>query len=619
MPRFALLLCLLLSFDADAAAEPIRLHVDASDVERNIQRVRERIPVGAGPLTLHYPQWIPGNHAPTGPINQIAGLRVEADGRALPWRRDAVDMYAFHLDVPAGVEAIEVAFEYFSPTAREQGRIATTTQLLSLQWHRVLMYPAGSTARDVRMAAELVLPPQWSHASALDGRTGADGRITFAETSLETLVDSPVYAGRHFRRFALDAASPRPVYLNVVADAAELLDAKPAVLDAHRALVTQADRVFGPRPFAHYDFLLAASDRFSGIGLEHLQSSENGQHAGYLLGEPPFTDNDLLAHEYVHAWNGKSHRPLPSRTDHYNTPMRNDLLWVYEGQTNYWSLVLSARAGLWTPEQTRAVLAVVAAGAEQRAGRRWRNLQDTVSEGIIEFNDAPQAWENWQRAFDFYAEGNLLWLDVDARLRELSRGRRSLDDFARAFFVNAAAADGTVSTYEEADVAAALTRLQPGEDWARFLRERLDSHDGDALGGLTRSGWKLAYDAEPNAAVTDAEAAQGLRDFSHSLGIKIANDDGRLTDVLWESPAWHAGLARDTRVIAVEGSAYNGERLQRALVAAQRNAAPIRLLVRQGEDFRTVEIAYHDGPRHPHLVRLDGVPDRLSAILAPRR
>lgn len=600
------------------AERPIRLQVDASDIHRNIQRVQASIPVQPGPLALSYPQWIPGNHAPTGPINQIAGLIVRAGERELRWRRDAVDMYAFKLDVPDGVDAIDVQFQYFSPTASDQGRIAVTPRMLSLQWHRVLMYPAGAEASRLRVEAEVRLPVGWSSASALERVSEQDGRIRFRETTLEMLVDSPLYAGRHFRRFPLDESSHAPVRLNAMADTAEQLDAKPSVLAAHKALVTQADRVFGAHPFDHYDFLLATSGSFSGIGLEHQQSSENGQAGGYLLGEPPFNDNDLLAHEYVHAWNGKFRRPQATWTPNYNTPMRNDLLWMYEGQTQYWAFVLSARAGLRTPGQNMAVLATVAAASELRSGRRWRNLRDTGNEGIIEFNNAPLAWENWQRAYDFYDEGSLLWLDVDARLRELSGDRRSLDDFALAFFTNPGGLR-PVSTYSEADVVATLAALQPGEDWAAFLRARIDNHDDWTSVALARAGWKLAFDDTPNLSIADAETAQEVRDFSHSLGLKIADSDGRLEAVLWDSPAWRAGLARDTRLVAVNDVAWSGEHLRRALLTARRDGTPLKLLVRRGDEYRTVSIDYREGPRQPRLVRIDGTPDRLAKILRPRR
>ena len=412
----------------------IQLAVDATDVSRRIYQVRERIPVQPGPLKLWYPQWIPGNHAPTGPINQFAGLTIAGNGQRIEWRRDPLDVYAFHLEVPAGVTALDIQFQSLSPTADDQGRVAMTTELMSVQWSRLLLYPAGYDARRIRFEPSLRLPEGWHFGSALESTGVDDGVNRFQALALVDLVDSPVYAGRYFKRFDLDPGAKIPVRLNVIADAPELLEAKPEILAAHRALVTQADRVFGARPFAHYDFLLALSDQFSGIGLEHHQSSENGTFPGYLTGDAPFTDNYLLPHEYTHSWNGKFMRPAMLWTPHYNTPMQNDLLWVYEGQTEFWAWVLAARAGLYTPQQAQEVLAANAALFEHRAGRGWRNLQDTVYQGIVDFNDAPQAWESWQRGYDFYDEGTLVWLDVDTKLRELSGGKRSLDDFARGFF-----------------------------------------------------------------------------------------------------------------------------------------------------------------------------------------
>ena len=618
---FALAACAAQAQPAQPAAAPlaqwpgtIELQVDASDVGQRIQRVRQRIPVQPGPLTLWYPQWIPGNHAPTGPINQIAGLVMRANGQRIAWRRDPVDMYAFHLQVPTGADALDIEFQYLSPTASDQGRVAMTPNLLSLQWHRVLLYPRGVDARGVQVAPRLTLPAGWQSASALQVATRQGDTLQFAPVPLVTLVDSPLYAGRHFRRIVLDDG-PRPVRLNVVADAPEQLQASPAMLAAHKALVTQADRLFGPRPFAHYDFLLALSDDFSGIGLEHMQSSENGHYAEYLAGGAPFKDNDLLPHEYVHAWNGKSRRPDTLWTPHFNTPMHDDLLWVYEGATQYWAMVLAARSGLWSIEQARAVFAELAAAQRLRRGRTWRPLQDTVSQGIIDFNDAPQAWESWQRGYDFYGAGALLWLDTDTRIRELSGGRRSLDDFARGFFAAGDTDATAVATYGFDAVVAALERVQPG-DWGPWLRERLDG-DSALDDGLARGGWSLALDAQSNAAVTDAEGADGMIDLRHSLGLRVA-DDGELLDVVWDGPAFAAGLARDMTLVAIDGEAFSRTRLERAITRAQRDGRALELLMRQADTYRTHRIDYRDGLRQPRLARIAGTPDRLSAILAPR-
>ena len=600
---------------ADAGNGALRLDVDARDIERHIQRVKLRIPVTPGPLTLVYPRWIPGHHAPTGPINQIAGLAFRANGQVLRWRRDPVDMYAFQLEVPAGASELEAEFQYFSPTSKSQGRIATTPDMLAIQWHRLLLYPAGKPVADQRIEATLHLPQGWQSASSLAVAARNADAIGYGETSVETLVDSPVYAGAHLRTIAL-AEGAQPVTLDVMADDARALDIAPEVLAAHRALVTQADRVFGPRPFAHYDFLLAVSKQFSGIGLEHQQSSENGLHAGYLLGEPPFVDNDLLAHEYVHAWNGKWMRPEPTWTPDYQQPMRNSLLWMYEGQTQYWAFVLAARSGLYTREQAMAVLARNAAEVETRSGRRWRDLEDTGNQGIIDFDGSPQAFEDWQRGYDFYTEGSLLWMDVDARLRELSGGRRSLDDFARTFFAGPAG-PRAIKRYGEADIVATLRAIEPKEDWPRFLDQRLHGHDAAPDAWLARSGWKLAWKDAANAAVADGEQSGGYRDFSYSLGLAIGNE-GEVQQVRWNSPAWRAGMARDMRVIAVNGRAYDGERLDNALRDAMQSRQPTTLLIRDQDVVRSIAIPYFDGPRQPHLERIANTADSLAALLAPR-
>ena len=596
----------------------IQLAVDATDLSRRIYQVRERIPVQAGPLKLWYPQWIPGNHAPTGPINQFAGLLISGNGQRLAWRRDPLDMYAFELEIPAGVTAIDIEFQSLSPTASDQGRVAMTTELMSVQWSRLLLYPAGFDARRIRFAPSLRLPPGWRFGSALEP-VGSEGDLhRFQPLALVDLVDSPVYAGRHFKRYDLDPGAKAPVHLDVVADAPELLEAKPEILEAHRALVRQADRLFGTRPFAHYDFLLALSDQFSGIGLEHHQSSENGTFPGYLTGEAPFSDNYLLPHEYTHSWNGKFMRPAKLWTPHYNTPMRNDLLWVYEGQTEFWAWVLAARAGLYTPQQAREVLAATAATFEQRAGRDWRDLQDTVYQVIVDFNDAPQAWESWQRGYDFYDEGILLWLDVDTKLAELSSGKRSLDDFARGFFGGYA---GKVEArrYGFDEVINALGQVQ-AHDWTAYLRERIDSHGpGAPLDGLARAGWKLVYTDTPNLAIADAAGEGEYDDFRFSLGLSIASDEGKVSEVLWNGPAYRAGIARDMQVVAVNDIAYKAERLQRAITAAKSGKQAIELLLRQGESYRSVRIDYRDGLRYPHLERIEGTADGLQRLLAPRK
>lgn len=592
----------------------IELEVDARDIDRRIQRVRQRIPVAPGPLTLWYPQWIPGNHAPTGPINQIAGLVIRADGTPLHWLRDSGDMYAFQVQVPEGVAALDIEFQYLSPTAADQGRVAMTPNLLALQWHRVVLYPAGYDARGIQVRPSLRVPDGWQTGTALNATQRTDGIEHYAPVSLMTLIDSPVYAGRYFQRFALDERAAQPVTLDVVAEHPQALQADSRVLAAHRALVHEADAVFGLRPYTRYNFLLAVSDVFSGIGLEHAQSSENGMHDGYLQGERPFVDNDLLPHEYAHAWIGKAWRPRPTWVPHYNAPMHNDELWMYEGQTQYWAVVLAARSGLWSQPQAMAMLAQLQANYASQAGRRWRDLHDTVHQGILDFNAKPQAWADWQRAFEFYNESTLLWLDVDARLRTLSKGKHTLDDFARRF--HQGGEQGEIRLYERADVMQTLEAMQPG-GWDTFIGERLDARTNTAPEGLAVAGWELFYSAEPNLVIVDGEA-DGLTDLQYSLGLKL-NSAGVVQWVGWESPAFTTGLAKDVSVVAINNVAYSGARLKQAIIAAQQQRKPIELLLRQADNYRNVSIEYYDGPRYPHLRRINGSPDLLTKILAPRR
>ncbi len=600
-----------------AYAGTLQLAVDLTDIDRRIFRVREEIPVVAGPLALHYPKWLPGNHAPSGPIEQLAGLTITANGQRIAWKRDALDVFTFHLEVPDGVSRLVLEFQFASPLDPAQGRIVVTPQMLGLQWNTVVLYPAGHAADRIMIEPRIVLPDRWQFASALQSTKVDGSRVAFKPVSLETLVDSPLFAGRHFRRFELDASRTSPVRLNVVADAPHLLDPAPGLIEAHRMLVAQADRLFGVRHFEHYDFLLALSDQFSRIGLEHQRSSENATSRDYLTDIEHHADRDLLAHEYVHSWNGKYRRPADLTTAHFNLPMQDSLLWLYEGQTEYWGFVLAARSGLWSVEQARGALADVAARFAHREGRRWRSLDDTTHQPIMAYRRSI-AWPNWQRVRDYYAEGQLIWLDVDARLRELSRGRRSLDDFARTFFAADAHAV-RVSTYTFDDVVRTLEHIQ-ADDWNKFLRTRVEqAGNEDALGGLARAGWKLVYRDTPSVYQRDVEYTRKQSDFSYSLGFVVATTSGRIEEVLWDSPAFAAGLAASMTIVAVNNEAFTSEKLERAIADAAANKTPIDLLVRNFDRFRSVRIDYHGGLRHPHLERIGGTPDRLGEIFEPRR
>ena len=597
----------------------LSLQVDATDLDHKVFRVKESVPVKAGPLTLLYPQWLPGEHAPNGPIGQFAGLKVSASGQPLAWRRDPLDVYAFHIDVPQGVNKLDLEFQFLSPLSAAGGRIVMTREMLGLQWRSVLLYPAGFAATRINIQPSLRLPEGWSQGSALEVENKSGAVIDFKTVSVEKLVDSPVFAGLHMKRVDLDpegkAAGRSAVFLNLMADRASDLEMKPEYLAVHQALVTQADRLFGTRHYAHYDFLLALSEEFSGIGLEHHESSENGVPPAYFTEWAKAAGaRDLLAHEYAHSWNGKFRRPADLLTANFNTPMQDSLLWMYEGQTQYWGEVLAARSGLRSVVEARDRFAMHAAQLDTQAGRRWRNLQDTTHERIVEATRNRGDWRDWQRGDDYYAEMLLVWVEADMLIRELSSGARSLDDFARNFF---GTEPGRVEplTYSFDTVVRELKRVQ-ARDWAAFLRQRLDS-PGAPLAGLERAGWKLAWIEQPSEMFKGAEAYRKHDDFGYSIGLSVG-EGGKLDSVKWGGPAFEAGLSPNAILLAVNGRAYKAEVMKEALTAAKTSNAPVQLLVREGDVFRTVPVVYSGGLRYPTLQRIEGTEDRLSVLLAPR-
>jgi predicted metalloprotease with PDZ domain len=595
----------------------ILLSVDATDTDRHIFNVHETILVrGGDSIVLLYPQWLPGTHSPTGRIDKLAGLTIRSNGVRVQWTRDPVDPFAFHVNTPSDATALDVEFQFVSPVDSDEGRIVMTPEMLNLQWNAVLLYPAGYFSRQIMIVPAVRLPDGWQFATALETVSTNDGIAMFKAVSLETLIDSPIFAGRYFQRVDLEAAGMAPVHLDVVADRPELLEIKPEQLAAHRALVQQAYKLYGSHHYDHYDLLLALTDRMGGIGLEHHQSSENGTVPGYFTEWDKNADTrDLLPHEFTHSWNGKFRRPADLWTANFNVPMRDSLLWVYEGQTQYWGFVLAARAGLWTKQQALDAIAATAATYDHRIGREWRSLQDTTNDPITALR-RPLPWRSWQRSEDYYSEGQLVWLDADTLIREQSRGERSLDDFARAFF---GIDDGSYVpvTYTFDDVANALNRVQP-YDWAKFLRERLEGHGpGAPLDGLSRGGYKLVYSDTPSEYFKNSEARRKVTDLTYSLGMVIGNE-GKLTEVMWEGLAYQKRLTVGTQIVAVDGTSYNADRLQEAIKAAKKSATSIELLVKNGDRYRTVRIDYHDGLRYPHLERNANVSARLDEILAAK-
>jgi predicted metalloprotease with PDZ domain len=595
----------------------IRLAVDATDLAHSIYTVHETIPVQPGPFTLLYPHWRPGNHSPTGLIDKLAGLVIEANGKRVEWLRDPVDVYAFHVDVPDGATALDLSYQLLSPVTPREGRVTMTPDMLRVEWIDTLIYPAGYYVSRIDVAPSVILPTGFGSACALEPLSTTGNTTVFKPVSAEMLADSPMVAGRYFKSVELDPGGPARVTLDIVADRPELLESKPEQIEAHKALVQQAYKVFGSHHYNHYDFLLALSDRMGGIGLEHHQSSEDGTGAKYFTDwEKTAAERDLLSHEYTHSWDGKFRRPADLWTPNYDVPMRDSLLWVYEGQTEYWGQVLAARSGLWSKNFALDSIAHAAAFFDHQAGRSWRSLQDTTNQPIIAYFQ-PSSWPNYQRGTDYYVESELMWLDADTLIREKSGGQRSLDDFAKRFF---GIKDGSFvpDTYTFDDVVQALYAVEP-HDWAAFLRQRLDGHGpGAPLDGLARGGYKLVYTDTESDYEKSIDGLGKVTDLQFSLGVLIGKE-GALAAVSWDGPAFKAGLTEGTQLVAVNGESYDLDALKEAIKAAKTGAAPIELLVKAKDQYRTVRIDYHDGLRYPHLERIEGKPALLDQILEARK
>ena len=616
-------------------AGTLSIEVDLTDLDRKIMPVRQSLPVQAGPLTLLYPRWIPGTHSPTGSVTRMAGLQISGNGKPVVWTRDPVDVYAFHLTVPPGVSTLDVAFQHLSPVTPASGRVVMTPEIIGLQWNTVVLYPAGYFVSGVQIRASAKLPAGWQTATSLDIARRTGDWLEFKPVSLETLVDSPLWAGKYSKRLVLDgpgvilsaptsasvpaaaASAKPPVYLTLFADTPSQLEALPEHIAAHTQLVQQADAVFGSRHFARYEFLLAISEYFSGIGLEHSESSENGVRLGYFTDwKKSSVGRTLLPHEYAHSWNGKFRRPDDLWTPNFNTPMQDSLLWIYEGQTQYWGHVLAARSGIVPLADSLASLAQTAAALNARSGRAWRNLQDTTNEPIIS-GRGQQDWPDWQRREEYYDEGLLIWLDADTRIREMTQDARSLADVAKAFF---GIQDGRVAavTYTFDDYVAALNAVAPSADWAAFLRQRLDTHDsGTVLDGIKRGGWRLVFTETQSDYAKGVEGTFKFTDFSYSLGFGL-DKDAKFNRIQWNGTAFKAGLTVGMQLVAVNSLAYKAEDLQAAITAAK-DGGGVELLVKVDNRYKTIKIDYRGGQKYPKLERIEGTPDRLTAILTSVR
>jgi predicted metalloprotease with PDZ domain len=618
MRFLGLSLLLVAAGQSKAQTSPILLHVDLRDAPRHLLHAHLEIPVSSGPLTLEYPEWIPGDHRPTGPIDNLAGIFVRANGQDLPWRRDEVDMYGIHVDVPAGVTHLEVALDFLATpgaTGSDEDD-ATSANMTVLEWNSVVMYPANVPVAQIPVTASITVPPDWKLGTALTatGQTGAE--TTFAPVSMEQLVDSPLITGRYFREIPLAPDISPKHYLDVAGDSAEDIDLKPEFIASVNQLVRETGALYASRHYETYHFLLSLSDIIREEGLEHHQSSDNGiEKAGVSDPKLAMLNADLLPHEFTHSWNGKYRRPAGLATPDYATPQKGDLLWVYEGMTQYWGDVLATRSAFRTPEGYRQMLAFSAARLDARPGRTWRNVEDTAISAQA-LRGGSMYWSNWRRGQDYYQEGELIWLDADTTIRQLTHDQKSLNDFCVKFLAVGGNTPPKVVPYTLDEIVADLNGIAP-YDWRTFLNERLHSHANHApLGGIEHGGYRLTYGTEP----TDFEQAflskVKVVDAWFSVGLLI-KDQGNISDVRMDSLAYQAGLGPGTKLIAVNRHAYSADVWKQALREAKGTATPIELIVSTDNEFRIVSLNYHDGEKYPRLERVEGTPDLMDEILKP--
>jgi predicted metalloprotease with PDZ domain len=594
----------------------VTLSLDASEAPRKIFHARLTFPAAPGTLTLYYPKWIPGEHGPTGPIQDLTGLTFTANGQTLKWRRDLVDNWAFHVEVPAGVSSIEAALDCVSPAISGWGMFSAaasaTDKMTVVSWSTVLLYPAGWTTDELTYEASLRLPPGWKSATPLPvaGQAQSAGEIKYQPVSLTMLVDSPVISGEYLRVVPLSDNPPQE--LDIAADSAAALEGPPEVFEHYKSLTDQALKLFGSQHFRDYHFLYSLSDHVEHFGLEHHESNDSRSGERALIDpEQRLLASGLLSHEYVHSWNGKYRRPAGLATPDYRTPMQDDLLWVYEGLTSYLGDVLSARSGIRTPEQFRDNVALIAARLDHLPGRAWRNLQDTA-DGVPAMQSAPSQWESWRRTVDYYDEDVLNWLWVDMIIRQQTHGAKSMDDFCHLFH-GGESGPPQVKTYNFEDVVKTLNQVTP-YDWEKFWTERLTNHGpGAPLGGLEASGWKLTYD-DKRSELERAEEGRNEIDAAYSVGL-LLHKDGVVVDTIEGMAAAKTGIGPGMKVIAVNGRAFSDDSLRDALKEGKTSSTPLELLVENAEYFHTYKLDYHGGEQYPHLVRDASKPDELSEII----
>ena len=602
---------LALAASAALAEGAILVTVDATKTQQKLLHTHLVMPVKSGPLTLYYPKWIPGEHGPDGPIASVTGLKFEAEGKTIPWERDLLDVFTFHLEIPRGISHLDASFDVIEPDGG-----SATDKLMVLEWNEVVLYPADVPAEKLTYEAKLVMPEGWKFGTALPLENEAGKQISFKPISLDLLVDSPVITGEFYR--SIDLTPPgEPIHheIDIAADSADALNMSPENQKQMINLVAESGKLFGARHYRDYHFLLALSDHVAHFGLEHHESNNSRlPERTLLLPSSGMSLGGLLAHEFVHSWNGKFRRPADLTVPYYEQPMKTDLLWGYEGLTDYLGPMLAARSGLWTPDQYHEYLASIAAMlGPGRPGRTWRPLLDTAVAVAGGGGGAFRGgWMNWRRGADYYEEGDLLWLEVATIIHRESGGKKSIDDFCQEFH-GGPNHGPEVKTYTFDDLVKTLNAFAPF-DWATFFHSRLNSTSAEApVGGIENGGLKVTFNDKP----AKLEGRRGNVGEVYSIGLQVGGD-GMVTDSIVGSPAFEAGISSQMKIIGVNGRVYTQELLSDAVKSAKDTSKPITLLVVVDDYFRTCTITYHDGARYPHLVRDGERPDYLDELIKPQ-
>jgi predicted metalloprotease with PDZ domain len=593
---------------------PITISVDATHVPQRILHAKLVFPVHPGPLTLYYPKWMPADHSPDGPVWNLAGLKFLSGARELPWQQDDVDMYAFHLVVPEGITYVEASLDFLisAPGPTIDFSASGAGNLFILMWNQVVLYPQGWPAAELTFIPTLTLPSEWKFSTSLPVSNRLGNTVSFAPVALDLLVDSPVQSGQFMRVLPLSASGSPPQELDVLSDDAWALDVPSELLDHYKRLVAEAEALYKSHHFREYHFLLTLSDNVMGLGQEHHESSDDRVKQNTLVDpNARLLMAGLFPHEFSHSWNGQYRRPDGLATPDFQQPMKGELLWAYEGLTEYLGTLLSARSGLLTPSQSRDQIALIASNMEHRAGRRWRSLQNTATAAQILYFSVPE-WSSYRRGTDFYPEAVLIWLEVDATMRKLTGDRKSMDDFCHVFYAGHEG-EPVVKPYTFEELVSTLNGIAPN-DWAAFFRSRLDATTGAPLGGLGGSGWRLVYSDEPNEMMVAADEVSGGGDFTSSIGLRVKHD-GSVIDSIPGMPAFESGLSPYLKIIAVNGRAFSVDAMKRAIRDSKTNSPPIEVVTENTAKVEVHRIQYHGGSQFPHLERVEDGPDYLGEIL----